>query len=189
MNVQLARRLFTVREYYQMSEAGILTEDDRVELLDGEVVQMTPIGSRHADCVDRLTQLLVERVARRAIVRVQNPIRLGERSELQPDLTLVKPHRSYAASHPDAEDILLLLEVADTSAETDREIKIPLYASAGIPEAWLIDLPRASVEVYRQPDNGHYQEIRTMRRGEILAPMAFPDLELLVDTILDPIPG
>lgn len=119
MGVQLARRLFTVQEYYQMAQAGILTEDDRVELLDGEIVQMTPIGSRHADCIDRLTQLLVERVARRAIVRVQNPVRLGERSEPQPDLSLVKPHRNYAAAHPGAEDVLLLLEVADTSAETE----------------------------------------------------------------------
>lgn len=186
MVVQLARRLFTVHEYDQMSQAGILTEDDRVELLGGEIVQITPIGSRHADCVDRLTQFLVERLARRAIVRVQNPIRLGELSEPQPDLSLVQPHRSYAAAHPEGEDVLLLLEVADTSAETDREIKIPLYARAGIPEVWLINLPGDCVEVYRQPTQDGYQEMRRMERGDVVAPMAFPDLELLVDTILDP---
>jgi Uma2 family endonuclease len=109
MGVQLARRLFTVDEYDQMAQAGILTEDDRVELLDGEVVQMTPIGSRHADCVNRLTQLVVEQVARRAVVSVQNPVRLGERSEPQPDLALLRLRPSYAAAHPGPEDILLII--------------------------------------------------------------------------------
>jgi Uma2 family endonuclease len=184
MSVQLARRLFTVDEYYQMAQAGILSEDDRVELLEGEIVQMTPIGSRHADCVDRLTQRFVERLARRAIVRVQNPIRLGARSEPQPDLALLKPHRSYAEAHPGPQDVILVVEVADTSAETDRAIKLPLYARAGIPEAWLVDLPGNGLEVYRLPTHLGYQEVQRLGHGESLAPIVFPDLVLRVDDIL-----
>lgn len=135
MSVQLLRRSFTVEEYHRMAEAGILREDDRVELLEGEIVEMTPIGSRHAACVDRLNQLGVRGVGPRAIVRVQSPVRLGERSEPQPDLTLLRARPDfYAHAHPGPADVLLIIEVAEASADADRTVKMPLYARAAIPE-------------------------------------------------------
>lgn len=184
MGVDLARRLFTVQDYYRMAEVGILTEADRVELLNGEIVHMTPIGTRHADCVDRLNQLLVERLARRAIVRIQNPIRLGEHSEPQPDLALVRPGRTYAAAHLGPQDILLIVEVAETSVDKDRDVKIPLYGQAGIPEAWLIDLPGAIIDVYLEPLPQGCKQSRRLGRGEYLAPIPFPDVKLAVNEVL-----
>jgi len=185
MGVQLARRLFTVAEYHKMAEAGILSEDDRVELLSGEIVAMSPIGSRHAACVDRLTQYLVVRVAGRAIVRVQNPIRLGEHSEPQPDVALLKPRPDfYATAHPGPEDVVLVIEVAETSAGVDREVKVPLYARFGVSDVWLVDLAGDRVEVFREPSAEGYREVRVLRRGESLAPALLPDLLVPVDAVL-----
>lgn len=183
MAVPLLRRRFTVHEYHQMAEAGILTEDDRVELIEGEIVDMAPIGSQHAASVARLT-VLFSRVQGRGIVWVQNPIRLGEHSEPQPDLTLLKPRADfYAKAHPGPEDVLLVVEVSDTSAEYDREVKLPLYAQAGIPEVWLVDLATEGVEVYRTPTPQGYREARQLRRDQRLAPQAFPTLDLAVDDL------
>jgi len=183
--VQLLKRLFTVAEYHKMAEAGILSEDDRVELLEGEIVAMSPIGSRHAACVDRLAQCLVVQVGGRAIVRVQNPIRLGEHSEPQPDVALLKPRPDfYASSHPGPEHVLLVIEVAETSAAVDREVKVPLYARFGVPEVWLVDLAGDQVEVFREPSAEGYREVRVLRRGESLAPALLPDLLLPVDAVL-----
>jgi Uma2 family endonuclease len=190
MAIELSRRLFTVHEYYQMAQAGILTEDDRVELIEGEIVQMAAIGSCHAACVDRLNQLFSARVAGRAIVRVQNPVRLSDYSEPQPDLALLRPRADfYAAAHPGPLDVLLLVEVADTSAGIDRAAKMPLYARAGIPEAWLVDLPANRVEAHCQPTPQGYQEVRSLGRGIRLAIEAFPDLTLSVDDILGNTPA
>ena len=185
MSVQLSRRLFTVHEYHQMAQAGILNEDDRVELIEGEIVQMASIGSRHAACVDRLTQLFSTRVMGRAIVRVQNPILLSEYSEPQPDLALLRPRPDfYATAHPGPRDILLVVEVADTSAGIDRAAKIPLYARTGIPEAWLVDLLEDRIEVHRQPTPQAYRQVQYLERGATLTLEAFPDLTLAVDDIL-----
>ncbi len=134
MTPRLLRRPFTVAEYHRMAEAGVLGEDDRVELLEGEIVQMTPIGSRHAACVARLTHLFVDRLQGRAQVNVQNPVHLSERSEPQPDLALLRPRPDfYARAHPGPADVLLLVEVAETSSDVDWTVKIPLYAGAGVP--------------------------------------------------------
>lgn len=185
MPVQVLRRSFTVEEYHRMAEAGILGEDDRVELLEGEIVEMAPIGSGHAACVDRLTHLLVRQFAEKAIIRVQNPVRLGERSEPQPDLALLRPRPDfYAKAHPGPEDILLLVEVAETSVGVDREVKLPLFARAGVPEVWLVDLPGERIEVYRKPTPQGYQEVRQVRRGECVASQAFPDIALAGGEIL-----
>ncbi len=168
-----------------MVQAGILREDDRVELLDGEILEMAPIGSRHAACVDRLNQLFSDHVRKRAIVRVQNPIGMGERSEPQPDLTLVRPRPDfYSQSHPGSEDILLVVEVAETSVEVDRDLKIPLYARAGIAEVWLVDLSGESIEVFQRASPQGYQEVQRVRRGGRLAPCALPDLDLAVHDLL-----
>ena len=187
MPLQAARRLFTVDEYYQMAAAGILHEDDRVELIEGEIVQMAAIGSRHAGCVDRLTQFFVLHVAGQAIVRIQNPFRLNNRSEPQPDMSLLTPRPDfYMASHPGPQDVLLVVEVADTSVGFDRGTKIPLYGRAGIREAWLVDLTQDHIEVHRQPARTRlgYRNVQCYTRGMCLSLLAFPDLRLLVEDIL-----
>lgn len=179
-------RLFTVDEYHRMAEVGILTEDDRVELIEGEIVEMSPIGSRHVACVNRLTRLFTQEGGEGAIVSVQNPIRLSEYSEPEPDLALLRPRLDfYAEALPGPEDTLLVVEVMETSAEYDRQKKLPLYAQAGIPEVWLVDLAAECIEVYRQPSPGGYEEVQRRCRGERLAPQAFPDVELTVDEILE----
>ena len=185
MAVDVLRRRFTVEEYHRMGEAGIFTEDDRVELVDGEIVQMTPIGSRHAACVKRLNRLLVAAVGDRAIVAVQDPIVTGPESEPQPDLTLLRPRLDfYAGSHPRPVDLLLVVEVADTTLAFDRTVKVPLYARAGIPEVWLVDLAGEAVEVYRRPTGDQYAEVRRIIRGEQIVLEAIPDLAIAVDRVL-----
>ena len=185
MTVQVPKRLFTVDEYYRMAEAGLFSEDDRLELIEGEVVEMSPIGSRHAACVDRLNRLFSTRVEGRAIVRVQSPIRLGRYSEPQPDLALLQPRDDfYAQAHPEPEDVLLVVEVAETSAAYDREVKVPLYARSGIPEVWLVDLEAGQVEVYREPTPKGYREVERVGPGQPLAPQALPDRELAVEAII-----
>lgn len=185
MSIEIARHRFTVEEYHLMASAGVFTEDDRVELIEGEVVEMTPIGSRHAACVDRLNQLLVERAGRQAIVRVQSPVRLSAHSEPQPDLALLRPRAGfYAAGHPTPEDILLLVEVAESSAEYDREVKPPLYARHGVGEVWLIDLARGLVEEHRVPSAVGYGRTRRLRRGERLAVEALPQVAVAVEELL-----
>jgi Uma2 family endonuclease len=185
MGVQLARRLFTVAEYHKMAEAGILSEDDRVELLEGEIVAMSPIGSRHAGLVNRLNRLFSQRAGDQVVVSVQNPVRLGGYSEPQPDLALLRPRADfYTSSHPGPEDVLLAVEVAETSAAVDREVKVPLYARFGVPEVWLVDLAEDLVEVFREPSAEGYREVLVLRRGESLAPALLPDLLVPVDAVL-----
>lgn len=177
-------RRFTVAEYYRMAEVGILAPDERVELLDGEIIQVSPIGSRHAACVDRVNQLFIP-ARPRAIVRVQGPIRLDDYSEPEPDLALLRPRADfYAMGHPGPADVFLIVEVMDTSAASDRTVKLALYARAGIAEVWLVDLNRGLVEVHRQPSAAGFGEILTFRRGQTVSPLAFPDLALDVDVIL-----
>ena len=185
MGTNLQRRLFTADEYHRMGEAGVLGPDDRVELVDGEIVEMSPIGSPHAACVDRLVALLQPHAAGVAIVRVQGPIRLDPHSEPQPDLSILR-HRTdfYAAAHPAPADVLLVVEVADTSLRYDRDVKIPLYARSGITEAWLVDLASATVEAFTQPTPQGYRQSRRAGRGERLIPLAFPAATVLVSHVL-----
>lgn len=181
---QLLKRLFTVEEYHRMTRAGIFTEDDRAELIEGEVVEMAPIGSRHAACVARLTTLF-SRVEEKGIVWVQNPIRLGEHSEPQPDVALLRPRPDfYADAHPGPRDVLLLVEVAETSPEYDREVKLPLYARAGILEVWLVDLAQGAIELCRQPSTQGYGELRRLGRGQAVSPLTIPALVVAVDEVL-----
>lgn len=185
MAVHLVRHRFTVDEYHRMSVGGILVEDDRVELIDGEIVEMTPIGARHAACVRRLSRLFSRGLGERAVVDVQNPVRVGERSEPQPDVALLRPRPDlYAPSHPGPGDVLLLVEVAETSARIERAVKVPLYARAGIQELWLVDLAEEVVEVYRRPLPDGYQELQRVGRGQQLSSQAFPDVPLAADDIL-----
>ena len=185
MAQEFVRRWFNVREYNRMAEAGILTENDRVELIEGEIIEMSPIGSRHAACVKRLNTLLNQQVGQDAVVSVQDPIYLDDFSEPQPDIALLRPREDfYAEEHPAPPDILLVIEVADTSVEYDRNRKLPLYARADIPEVWLVNLPEDIVEVYLQPANGQYQRLQRVNRGESLVSESFPSLTLNVDSIL-----
>lgn len=185
METSLVRHRFTVEDYERMVRTGILTEEDRVELLEGEIIQMSPIGERHASCVKRLNRLLAQRLGDRAIVSVQDPIRLDDDSEPQPDLAILRPKADfYASGHPRPGDILFLIEVADTTQEKDRGVKIPLYARAGIPEVWLMDLEQARVEVYGQPERDRYGEVRSFTREKRLSPRAFADTEIPVGEIL-----
>jgi Uma2 family endonuclease len=176
---------FDVDEYHKMAVAGIFDEDSRVELLGGEVFAMAPIGSRHAATVDRLNVLLIRQLGDRGIVHPQNPVSLSERSEPQPDISVLKPRADYYASgHPTPADVLLIVEVADTSLAYDRGPKLALYARWGIPEVWIVDLAGEVVTVYAKPSGRSYQSTRELKRGEGLSPAAFPDVDLSVEEIL-----
>jgi len=185
MTFPLARHPFSTAEYHRMIETGIFTEDDRLELIDGEIVQMAAIGPRHAACVDRLAEPLRTKIRSLAILRVQSPVQLSEHSEPQPDLSLLKRRADfYAQNHPTPECVLLAIEVADITAEGDRQVKIPAYGRAGISEAWLVDLAEDRIEINTQPNNGIYQEIRRVLRGQHVASKALPQLKLKADDIL-----
>lgn len=187
MAVQLARKLFTVDEYHNMIDAGILTEDDRLELLGGEIVEMSPIGSRHAATVKRLNQLFSKQYSGKAIISVQDPIQTDIFTEPEPDLALLKPRADfYAGSHPEPGDVLLVVEVAETSVYSDREVKIPLYAKAGIREVWLVALAEQYVEVHTNPisERSEYGSVIRLVPGQSVSPAAFAGTKFEVGTIL-----
>ncbi len=186
MAVPIRKRLLSNEEYHQMVEAGILAERERVELIYGEVLEMTPIGNRHAACLRRLLHLLAPALGTAAMLDAQNPLHLPEeRSEPQPDLVLLRSREDgYAAGPPAAADVLLVVEVADSSLAYDRDVKVPLYARAGIPEVWLVDLAGGAVAVHRRPAGGSFRDVQTLRRGDHLAPQALPEARLPVDSIL-----
>jgi Uma2 family endonuclease len=179
------KRKLTVDEYQRMGEAGIFHEDDRIELLDGELYEMTPIGDDHIGNVISLTQIFVMRLSGRALVSIQNPIRLTDYSEPQPDAVLLRPRPdSYRKGKARPEDVILLIEVARTSLDYDRETKLPRYAAAGIAEVWIVNLIDELVEVYREPSGDEYTHRSVHGRGEVLAPAALPDVTVGVDEIL-----
>ena len=185
MSAQLEPRRFNVTEYYRMAEAGILKPEDRVELIEGEVIKMSPIGSPHAACVSRLVRFLANAIGETAILSVQNPVRLDDFSEPVPDLALLKPRKDYyAARHPVPADVLLVIEVADTSLLKDRNIKVPLYARAGISEIWLVNIPKQVVEVYSESQNGKYRKCQKNKRGETVESPTVKGLSLTVNEIL-----
>jgi Uma2 family endonuclease len=187
IQAEVPRRRFTREEYHRMAEAGILHEDDRVELIEGEIVQMTPIGRRHAACVAELNHLLLPAVGQRARLWPQNPIALPDDTEPRPDIALLRPRAdSYFQDDARPEDVLLLVEVADTSQCYDRLVKLPLYGRAGVPEVWIVDLPGEVVEVHRRPTPSGYAQVERVGRGGTVAPAAFPDIVLAVDAILVP---
>lgn len=184
MSVQIAKHWFTVAEYNRMGETGILKEDDRVELIEGEIIEMSPIGRRHAACVGRLTNLFSRLLADRAIVWIQNPIVLNDYTEPQPDVALlVRREDFYERSLPAPDDVLLVVEVADTTLEYDRQIKVPLYARALISEVWIVNLSDEQVEVYTRPTDGAYQNVRRHGRGETINSADALGLTLNVDEI------
>jgi Uma2 family endonuclease len=189
MAVQGEKKHFTVEEYRRMAEAGIFAEDDRVELIEGEVFRTSPIGSRHAASVKRLNRLLNQLAGREALVGVQDPIVLDDFSEPEPDIALLKPRKDfYAQEHPTAQDVLLIIEIADTSSQHDRGVKLPAYARSGIPEVWIADLSADAVECHAEPANGAYRNTRSYKRGEMIIFRPLPNVAVEVEQILGP-PG
>lgn len=177
---------FNIETYHSMISAGILHEDDRVELIEGRIVDMTPIGTRHAACVNRINSFFNWKLQGRVIVSVQNPLLLlTEESEPEPDIVLLKYKENfYSDELPESEDVFLIIEVADTSVVYDREIKNPLYAKANILEVWLINLPENCIEIYNSPISGSYEFIRIIRDEQTLSPKSFPDISLTAKQIL-----
>ena len=185
MAVELKRYRFTRADYHRMGQTGILRPDVRVELIDGEIIEMNPIGRPHRSCVDRLTDIFVPNVRTQAIVRIQSSIALGDYGEPEPDLTLLRRRADFYAESDEApEDILLVVEVADSSETYDRRTKAPLYARNGLPELWIVELNHSRITRYLDPTPTGYATTRVYRRGESLSPLAFPDLSIAVNDIL-----
>lgn len=174
---------FTTAEYELMGQTGILNEDDRVELIEGEIITMSPIGPRHAICVALLTHLLVRGAPDDALLFGQSPIRLPNNSEPQPDLAMIQ--RGNIGALPTATDVLLVVEVSDTTLPYDRDVKFPLYTAAGIPEAWLVDLVAGRIERHTEPGTTGYRAIIRAERGDTVNSTAIPALAIAVDTVLD----
>lgn len=166
MSVEIARHSFTVDEFERMGAAGIFHPDDRLELIGGEIIEMSPIGSSHAACVKFLSALLHRLFGETLIISTRDPIRLNDFSQPQPDVALLRWRGDfYRGAHPTPADVLLVVEVADTTVETDRRMKIPLHAGAGIPEVWLVNIPGERIEVYSDPEGKTYRQVRRFGRG------------------------
>ena len=178
------RHLVTVQEYLRMAEAGVFDPDARLELIEGEICEMAPIGPPHAGAVNTLTRLLVLRSGDHAVVSVQNAIIANELSVPQPDFALLRPRRdAYSTALPVCADILLLVEVADTTLRTDLRVKIPLYARAGIREVWVVDVNEKAVHVFRGPAAGGYRETFIAGNDDELVPVELPVVRLRVAEI------
>ncbi len=179
------RYRFTAEQYTRLGEMGILGAEDRVELMDGEILAMGDIGHRHAGQVNRLNRVLSHNSEKMMAVSVQNPLDLGQRYQPQPDLMLLREHADdYAGELPTAADVLLLVEVADSSLVYDQRIKLPLYAQAGIAEVWIVNLDAHQLEVYTQPQGAAYTATRVVQRGETVQIGALPAVTLQADDIL-----
>lgn len=181
------RHAFTVAEYYRMAESGVLPPGRRTELIDGDVIEMSPIGPLHAAVVRLIQGRFQELLGRRAILSVQLPIRLGEAGEPQPDVAVLRARGdAYAREHPAPADVLLVVEVSDTTLVFDREVKAALYARAGLVEYWLVDLPNRLIVVHRSPAADGYRELVRASAGDTVSPAAFPDVRLAVDEVFAP---
>ena len=180
--------LMTVDEYHRLGEEGVLDEDARVELVDGRIVEMPPIGPRHMYNVNRLTQFFLLRLLGRMVLSIQNPVTFGRRLERQPDVTLLDPHADdpdyYKTKRPTPSDVLLIVEVSDSTLQTDLVEKRQQYGSHGIMEYWVVNLQDDELVVHREPTADGYASVRTLARGESVSPLAFPDVALTVDEIL-----
>lgn len=174
---------WSVEEYHKMALSGLLDETDRVELIEGELIDMAPIGSKHAFRVDSIARALQRVAGTSFLVRVQNPVLLGERSEPQPDLAVVKD-KNYSEAHPCAEDVLLIVEVSDTTLAYDREVKLSLYARHGVPEVWLLDVNAGEMTVYREPAEGQYRLIRKPTAAEAVSPVLVPGVTISLAQVL-----
>ena len=183
------KRKFTVAEYYRMAEVGILHHTERVELLDGEIIVMAPMGDRHANGVRRIGQAL-QRMARLAVtISIQCPLRLDDHSEPEPDIALLRFREDGYITHPGPADVLVVMEVSDSTLAFDREVKSKRYAAAGIPEMWVMNLPGDCLDRLDQPGPAGYARHTIFRRGDKISPAALPDLAFAVADLLPPRPA
>jgi len=179
------RRLrFTVDEYYQMIELGILKDYEKAEIIEGELIPKMPIGDRHAAAVDFLNRFIIKNVSDDVLVRIQNPVRLSDYDEPEPDVVLADLRKYDGKRHPQASEIILVIEVSDSTLKYDRNTKLLLYAEAEIPEAWIVNLPNDIIEIHQKPSNGIYQLTKIFKRGETIESEMMPNLKLEVDKIL-----
>lgn len=186
MSVAVERRRFTVDEYHRMAQAGLLSQEEQVELVNGEILTMPPIGPAHAGRVKRLNRRFSRDLDDRAIVSVQDPIQISPDSEPLPDIALLAPRRDfYASGHPRPRDVLLLIEIAETSLDYDREVKIPMYARARIREVWLLDLANQLLYVYTRPGGDGYASVRELRPGDRVSPEGLPDIHIAVEQLFE----
>lgn len=185
MHTETTRKRFTVDDYYRMAEVGILGHTERVELIEGEVIEMSPIGSRHAMAVNRANMIFARGIGDRAVVAIQNAAHIDLYNEPQPDVVLIRPREDfYGKAHPQPEDIVLLIEISETSFRFDRNIKLPIYARSGIPEVWIVDLNSDAIHSFRNPTGNQYSEANTKTRGDSISPGAFPDFIIPVADLL-----
>ena len=185
IQIEPTRRRISVDEYYAMAEAGILGRDERVELIDGEIITMSPIGNEHAASVDTGTHFLSRLVGDKVIVRVQSHVRLDDHHQPEPDLTLLEWRDDfYRYTSPGPDDVLLIIEVSDSSLSYDRNVKLALYARFGIPEVWIANIPARVVETYTDPVDGEYTKRRSYSPGETVSPAAFGDVEIPVSRFI-----
>ena len=179
------KKLFTVDEYHRIADVGILPEARRFELVRGEIIEMTIPGSSHSGRVNRLTYLFISRLGQAVIVSGQNPVPLGPQSEPMPDLGLLKPRSDfYTGAHPSPDDVLLVVEVSDTTVRYDSTVKTSLYAEAGIPEYWLLDVNKDVLVVRVDPSGGEYRSVRILHRGDTISPLKLTSASFTVDEIL-----
>jgi Uma2 family endonuclease len=184
VSVNLAKHLFTVTEYERMGETGVLSPDARVELLEGEIIEMPPIGSTHAAWVDLINDLSHTQLRGKAIVRIQSPIVLDDFSEPEPDVAVLRFREDYyREAHPRPADILLVIEVSETTVKFDRNFKTRLYAQAGIPEFLLFNVGDEELEYYSQPESATYQSIKILKRGDVFDSAIVPGLMFEMETI------
>ncbi len=180
------RHKLTVSDYYRMGDAGILHEDDRIELIEGELIDMAPIGSRHAMTVNRIMRQIHNAVDEPYVISNQNPLRLSDLTEPQPDGMILKPRENeYADAHPGPEDVIVLIEVADTSLEYDKKVKVPLYARHGVREVWLINLNARQLERYTQPGETGYGQCEILDKTGTISLVGLPDVVIDLGRILD----
>ena len=184
MSVTLSRRLFTAEEFRRMGEAGLLREDDRLELVEGVIVEMAPIGHRHASCVRKLNEVFHE-ILGQVHIDVQNPLSVSHEDDLYPDIVLLRRREDrYVGNIPEAKDALLVVEVADTTLEYDRTVKLPRYGAAGVHEVWIVDLQGKRIWVHRKPLEGDYHDVFEAHAGDILTVSGIPGFEVKASDIL-----
>jgi Uma2 family endonuclease len=181
---QPVRLRFSVDDYYKMIELGMLRDYEKAEIIEGELIKKMTVGDRHAAIVDFLTKVFVKNVSDEILVRIQNPVRLSDYDEPEPDLVLADLTKYDGKRHPRPKEILLIVEVSDSTLKYDRDVKLPLYAEAEIPEVWIVNLPNEIIEVHTKPSVGLYQIVKIYKRGESIETENLPDLSLKADEIL-----
>ena len=187
MVIEMTKRRFCVKDLHLMDEAGVFCEDDRVELVDGEIIDMAPIGSYHGSSVDALNHIFVRMVPEGIRVRVQGAVQMDESTMFQPDLAILRPRDDdYFESNPTPEDVLLIIEVSDSTVAYDRNVKLPKYAQAGIPEVWHVNLPNGFIDRFVDPDpaTGRYRSVMRHSRGQRIVPTNLSEVAVEVSDIL-----